>query len=67
MRERLLWATVLNYGLHDHARGRDTKWLHSRDFEDVCFLAGMDPDYARRLFEPERVKRLPHVLRQEAA
>ena len=52
-----LWRAVLVMGLHDHAKGRDTGWLGSRDFAQVCYLAGVDPQAVLRAYRPERFQR----------
>lgn len=51
--ELFLWRTVLVAGLQDDARGADTKWLGSRDFAHVCYLADLDPDAVLRAYRPE--------------
>jgi hypothetical protein len=40
--EERLWRRVLHEGL------KDKTWIGSTHFNDVCSLAGADPDYIRR-------------------
>jgi hypothetical protein len=56
--EKAVWGAVLLYGLHDAARGRDTDWIGSPDFETVCSLAGVDPDAVICAYQPERFMRM---------
>ena len=56
-----LWRAVLIYGLHDHAHGRDKRWIGSRDFYNVCALAGVDADAVLRSYRRERFVRLGKV------
>ena len=39
-----LWHAVLAHALTDAAKGTDAGWLASRDFHEVCNLAGLDPE-----------------------
>ena len=56
-----LWRAVLIYGLHDHAHGRDQRWIGSRDFYNVCVLAGVDADAVLRSYRRDRFVRLGKV------
>ena len=56
--EARLWHAILAHGLSDAAHGRDTAWIGSRDFEEVCALAGLDPEAVMTRFDPERFRRL---------
>ena len=51
--ESQLWRAILAHALHDAAKGKDTGWIGSRDFEIVCTFAGLDPDAVRDRFKPE--------------
>lgn len=52
-----LWRSVLLMGLHDAAKGQDTEWIDSPDFEAVCDLAGFDAQAVRERFQPDLFKR----------
>lgn len=57
--ETELWRTVLLQGLRDAARPvtpADARWPRTRDFVEVCHMAGLDPDAVRRAIadHPER-------------
>jgi hypothetical protein len=56
--EARLWHAILAHALHDAARGKDTSWIGSRDFEVICALAGLDPVAVAERFDPERFRRL---------
>ncbi len=56
--EARLWHAILAHALHDVAKGRDTGWLGSPDFEAVCTLAGLDPQAVLSRFDPERFRAL---------
>ncbi|MDZ4135548.1 MAG: hypothetical protein U1D06_08135 [Paracoccaceae bacterium] len=51
---RLLWVSVLRNALQDAADGKDTTWIGSRDFAQVCFLAGVDPVAVREAYTKRR-------------
>jgi len=53
-----LWHAVLAHGLTDVAAGKDAGWIGSRDFHEVCNLAGLDPDAVLERFDPDRFRRL---------
>ena len=61
-----LWRAVLLSGLADVAKGRDQRWLRSRDFDQVCALAAVDADAVRAAYSAERFRRRP-VIKHEAA
>jgi len=61
-----LWRAVLLSGLADVAKGRDQRWLRSRDFDQVCAMAMVEPDAVRAAFRPEKFRRRP-VIKHEAA
>jgi hypothetical protein len=42
--ERALWATVLEVALSDAQHRGDTSWIGTKDFREVCYLAGLDPE-----------------------
>ena len=44
--ELALWRAVLATGLADERK--TPGWLSSRDFTDVCHLAGLDPEGVAR-------------------
>jgi hypothetical protein len=54
---RRLWQTVLIHGIKDALNGRDQDWLYSRDFSQVCRLAGFEPECMSDLIDsiPTRV------------
>ena len=54
-----LWRAVLLSGLADVAKGRDPRWLRSRDFDQVCALAMVDPDAVRAAYRAEGFRRRP--------
>jgi len=56
--EARLWQAILAHALHDVAKGRDTSWLGSPDFEAVCALAGLDPEAVLSSFDPDRFRAL---------
>ena len=56
-----LWRAVLVYGLHDHAHGRDQRWIGSKDFYTVCALAQVEPQAVLRSYRRERSVRLGKV------
>ena len=60
-RDVLLWRVVLFYALQDHARGHDTDWIYSPDFELVCDLALVDADEVLRRYDPENFRRIPNL------
>jgi hypothetical protein len=45
---RDMWRMVLLRGLIDAARGVDTDWLRSADFDLVCELAELDAETVLR-------------------
>ena len=46
-----LWAAVLKAGLKDARRSADGEgWIWTPDFEQVCYLAGLEPDAVREGF-----------------
>lgn len=56
--EARLWGAVTTHALHDAAKGRDADWIGSRDFAEVCTLAGLDPAAVAERFDPERFRAL---------
>ncbi|MDZ7709235.1 MAG: hypothetical protein U5K36_03410 [Roseovarius sp.] len=56
--EARLWHAILAHALHDVALGKDAAWIGSRDFHEVCNLAGLDADAVAERFDPERFRRL---------
>ncbi|MCA1777473.1 MAG: hypothetical protein LC676_18235 [Loktanella sp.] len=56
--EARLWHAILAHALHDAATGKDAGWIGSRDFHEVCTLAGMDPQAVAERFDPDRFRRL---------
>ena len=56
--EARLWHAFLSHALHDAAKGTDAGWIGSRDFHEVCNLAGLDPEAVRTRFDPERFRAL---------
>ena len=41
---RELWLQVLRAGLEDAQHGVEARWIGSRGFQEVCDLAGLEPD-----------------------
>ena len=56
--EARLWHAILAHALHDAATGKDPAWLGSRDFHEVCALAGLDPEVVETRFDAERFRTL---------
>ena len=52
-----LWHAALAHALTDAAKGKDAGWLGSRDFHEVCNLAGLDSEAVIERFNPERLRR----------
>ena len=75
--ERALWAAVITQAMMDalsksrnpeiqYHKHEAIRWLtgNSKDFQDVCLLADMDPDYVRR--SAKRALVAPRAWRAEA-
>jgi len=56
--EARLWYAILAHALQDAATGKDAGWIGSRDFHEVCSLAGLDPQAVAERFDADRFRRL---------
>jgi len=46
-----LWRRVLTDGLKEARRSAESEgWIWTPDFEQVCYLAGLEPEAVREVF-----------------
>lgn len=53
--ENDLWRAVLVLGLKEHVRGKDTSWIDSPGYREVCANLNLDPSAVRRAVEGRRI------------